>query len=96
MEIAEQRPKPKKLQEGDIVYSPYEQPSKTKKDHHWEVAETHTEKGYPFKWRLVKDIEEQKVGPINSPQLAKRMGKRYPTVTGNANARFAEPRGDKD
>jgi hypothetical protein len=47
-----EKAKRRKLQAGDVVYSPYKHPKKTPEGHRWVVAERHADKSYPLRWRL--------------------------------------------
>jgi hypothetical protein len=63
MPESEARPKRKKLEAGDIVYSPYKPPKKTPEGFRWAVEERHVDKGYPFRWRLIKLQEGPAIPP---------------------------------
>lgn len=63
MPESEEKPKRRKIEAGDTVYSPYRPPKKTPEGHRWIVVERHVDKGYPFRWRLEKLGGESPKGP---------------------------------
>ncbi|HJX59254.1 MAG TPA: hypothetical protein VJ481_01695 [Patescibacteria group bacterium] len=81
-EFGEKPPKRKKLEAGDILYSPYKPPKRTPEGHRWVVVEKHFDKNYPLRWRLEKlDTEPPTLGelPPQEPQPGNRRSSMFPT-----------------
>lgn len=65
MPESEARPKRKKLEAGDIVYSPYKAPKKTPEGYRWVVEERHVDKNYPLRWKLIR-IQQVPALPLDA------------------------------
>jgi hypothetical protein len=88
------KPKRRRLQEGDIVYSPYEAPKGAPKGFMWVEHERHVEKNYPFRWKLVKVPEppEKSTPPVSvTPEQVEESRKNY-----FPNIEDSLPTGDRD
>lgn len=74
MEKTGEGAKAQKLKEGDTLYSPYRKPSRrAPKGLHWEAAEWHLEKGYPYRWKLAKDEPARVAGTTHAAESAAAM-----------------------
>jgi len=81
-EFGEKPPKRKKLEAGDIVYSPYKPPKRIPQGLRAVVVERHVDKNYPLRWRLERIESEpptQEELPPQEPEQQSRGSSMFPT-----------------
>jgi len=77
-----EKPKRKKLEAGDIVYSPYKPPKHIPQGYRAVVVERHVDKNYPLRWRIEKVENEPPTQGELTPQEPQRENRRssmFPT-----------------